>query len=129
MRIMCNCQSLSECVEAVPTRNNFVGTFTKLDHSTKLWAELFVCNICGQHWIVEEGAEMDRRSNKAFKISSPDNWLEHDTNPALANWLVKQHGGVSEQQCMFAGCEKMALKNMVVCVVHGHSEFEWSKDT
>ena len=126
---MCNCQSLGECVEAVPTRDKFVGNFSKLDRSAKLWAELFICKSCGQHWIVEEGAEMDRRINKAFKISDPENWLEHDTNSVLASWLIKQHGGTSELKCAFSGCNNMALKNMAVCVEHGHSEYVWSKTT
>ncbi len=126
---MCNCQELNECVEAVPTRDEFLEGFNKLDHSSKLWAELFVCCNCGQHWIVEEGAEMDRRSNKAFKIDDPEDWLNHDTSPALAHWLISQHGGFSGHQCIYSGCKKQALNNMVVCVEHGHSEYKWATST
>src|SRR5690606_2058787 len=118
-----------ECTEAIQTREGFVSGFKKLDHSTKLWAELFGCNSCGQHWIVEEGAEADRRSNKAFKISDPESWLNHDTSPALAQWLMNKHGGVSDKQCIFSGCNNKALKNILVCVEHGHSEYKWAQNT
>lgn len=50
---------------------------------------------------------MGRRSNKAFKISYPENWLSHDTSPALAQWLISKHGGLSEQQSIFSGCERI----------------------
>ena len=126
---MCNCQNLNECTEAILTRDDFVATFKKLDHSSKLWSELLVCESCGQHWIVEEGAEIDRRSNKAFKINEPSNWLNHDTSPALTKWLITQHGGLSEKQCIFSGCNKKALNNMLVCVEHGNSEYKWAKNT
>lgn len=101
--------------------------FKTLDQRSKQWFELYVCSSCGQHWMVEKGAEMDRRANKAFKIPDPDNWLSHDIRPALADWLIDQHGGLSNQQCAFSGCEKTALRNMAVCVEHGHSEYQWSQ--
>ena len=126
---MCNCHELNECVEVVPTRDEFLVGFNKLEHSSKLWAELYVCSNCGQHWIVEEGAEMDRRSNKAFKIDDSGNWLNHDTSPALAQWLISKHGGLSDKQCIYSGCKKQALNNMVVCVEHGHSEYKWTTST
>lgn len=126
---MCICQSLGECVEVSPTREKFVSFLKKLDHNSKLWAEIFVCNSCSQFWIVEKGAEMDRRANKAFKINNADNWMSHDTSPALAQWLIKKHGGLSEKQCISSGCEKKALNGMVFCVEHGHTEYQWSQNT
>jgi hypothetical protein len=126
---MCNCHNLSECEEALPTRESFISGFETLASSSELWAELFVCKSCAQHWIVEEGAEMDRRSNKAFKINAKENWLSHDTRPALAQWLIARHGGLSESNCAYRGCGKKALKNMAVCVYHGHSEYRWQSAT
>lgn len=64
---MCNCKILPNRTEAVPTREDFIVGFKKLKRLPELWAELFVCETCGQHWIVEEGAELNRRSNIATK--------------------------------------------------------------
>jgi len=124
---MCKCRILEECEETLPNRGEFVKGFKKLDSSSRLWAELFQCETCGQHWIVEVGGEMDRRTDKAFKITEPKNWLSYDTMPALAGWLIKKHGGLSEKQCIFSGCNEKALKNMAVCIYHGHSEYNWGK--
>ncbi len=126
---MCNCSSLSECTAALPTREIFIANFNKLGDSTKLWVELFVCNDCGQHWIIEEGGPMDRRADMAFKISDSKNWLNYDMSSALSEWLITQHGGLSDIQCSYSGCENKALANMVVCVKHGHSEHQWSDTT
>ena len=128
---MCNCGILGECEETLPTRKEFIKGFKKLDSNSKLWTEFFRCETCGQHWKVEEGAEFDHnyRSNKAYKIADPENWLSYDTRPALAEWLIKKHGGLSAKQCIFSGCNEKALKNMTVCVYHGHSEYNWGKIT
>ena len=123
---MCNCIKYGDCEEATPTRNEFIREFTQLDSCVQLWTELFICNNCGQHWVVEENAEMDRRSNMAYKVDTPKNWTKHDTRPALSQWLILQHGGLTDQQCVHAGCNEYALKDMVVCVFHGHSEYNWN---
>ena len=126
---MCKCISLRDCVEAFPTRDDFVRDFQKIDSSPELWSELFKCNACGQHWIVEEDQEIDRRSNKAFKTNEPSKWKSHDTRASLAEFLISKHGGLSKQQCVWAGCGEKALKGMAVCVYHGHSEYKWIKNT
>ncbi len=126
---MCKCKELNDCEEALPTRDDFIKEFRKLDSSSELWAELFACDSCRQRWIVEERAEADHQSNKAFKIDDSVNWLKHDTRPALAEWLISEHGGLCEQQCTFTGCEAKALKNMAVCVQHGHPIYKWGSTT
>jgi hypothetical protein len=126
---MCDCLKLSECTEALPTRDEFMAGFRKLEHSYKLWVDFCVCENCGQYWIIEDGAEMDRRSNMAFKVFDPKNWITDDTSTALADWIIAKHGGLSNKKCIFYACNKMALKNMMVCVVHGHSEYKWTANT
>jgi hypothetical protein len=126
---MCDCQKLNKCTKALPARDEFVAGFRKLDHNSNLWADLFVCESCEQYWIVEEGAEMDRRSNMAFKIPDPQNWLFYDTSAALSDWIIENHGGLSNQKCVFYGCNEMALNNMMVCFKHGHPEHNWNKRT
>jgi len=68
---------------------------------------------------------MDLRSNKAFKCGGLKNWLLHDTSSALSDWLIAQHDGLSNKNCIYSGCRKIALKRMVLCVEHGHSEYKW----
>jgi len=55
-QVMCKCQILSECSEAIPTRSYFIEGFTLLDAVSGSWKELFICNSCNQHWIIEKGA-------------------------------------------------------------------------
>lgn len=124
-QVMYKCQSLTECSEARPTRSHFIEDFTLLDGASDDWKELFICNSCNQHWIVEKGAEMDRLTNKAFKCTGSEKWLLHDTSPSLTDWLIVQHGGLSNQNCIYSSCFKTALKGMVLCVEHGHSEYKW----
>ena len=126
---MCNCQKLNNCVEVTSSRDIFVKEFTKLDSSLENWCELYLCKICNQHWIIEQGGEYDRRSNKAYKIASSNNWQNYDTRPYLAEFFINYHGGLSETKCIHFNCEKMALNNTAVCVVHGHSEVNWNSST
>lgn len=122
---MCHCANLRSCEEALPTRELFVVDFEPIEPSVDGWSELFLCNDCGQHWIVERGAEMDRRSNKAYKIEAQSNWQTFDRKPALADLLIQKHGGLAGAKCAFVDCPAQALRGMAVCVRHGHSEYVW----
>ena len=122
---MCICSSVPEVVEASPTREEFVAALTPVEESTELWAGLFVCTECGQYWYIEFGGEFDRRPNLAFKIASSHEWKQFDTIPGRKHWLVATSGGLSNQRCVFSGCNEKALKGKAVCVVHGFSEYRW----
>ena len=115
---MCRCKDLNKCEEALPTRDVFIKNFNKLDSNIEFWTELFVCSNCNQHWIVEKGSEVDRRSNKAYKIDTSENWKNYDTKPLLDEWTISQHGGLSDKECLRSGCKEKALKNMAVCIHH-----------
>jgi hypothetical protein len=71
---MCHCAELSDAVEAVPTRDQFLLNKTVVARDSEIWAELAVCDDCGQRWRVEVGAEVDRRTNIAFRVSLADDW-------------------------------------------------------
>lgn len=94
-----------------------------LETSEEQWAELMRCRDCGQLWKVESGAEYDHRTNHAFKLVEPDNWLLFDEKPARAALLVHTHGGNSSDKCLQAGCTSRALRNMVFCVRHANTGY------
>jgi len=122
---MCNCEKLDSTTKVSPSREKFVDSFELVNHASELWADLFKCTKCGQLWFVENRGGHDRSPELAYKISEKTNWRAFDVQPGRKEWLIKEHGGTSENNCMWVGCKEKALKGMSVCVSHGHSEFKW----
>lgn len=115
---MCDCNQLEECVEASPTRADFVKNFQLVDQAHDIWAELFVCQDCGQNWYIQVGAEADRQLNKAVKLASSENWQAFNPQLLFEQLTVNQLGSLSSNPCLAAGCSNMALHQRAVCIKH-----------
>ena len=113
----CKCSSLAATVEVQMPSDAFVENFKTIERSNTEWADLFKCNLCNQFWVVEFGAEMDRRSNFAVKTKC-NSLSEFDFLTARAGIESLKHGGLSHDICMFVGCSQQALKGIVFCSKH-----------
>src|SRR5271163_1470547 len=71
------------------------------------WKKLFRCDSCGQHWIVDNWDKL--QSQFTIKIDDPTRWKEFDRTQLVKEYRVELHGGVSGEECMWAGCPKRAL--------------------
>ena len=123
---MCNCATLPDCVVSPDHRHGaLIGPRERVEASNEIWAELDRCAECGQWWSLEIHPTQGSPANKAFKVPGRDGWTRWDRRPALAEHLIRQHGGLADALCLWKGCSHRALKDMDVCVRHGHSEYSW----
>ena len=64
------------------------------------WLQLVCCRTCGQLWSVDEWDKYQRQF--AIKIPRREGWREFDTMPLHREFLVRSHGGLMDEQCIWA---------------------------
>jgi hypothetical protein len=84
--------------------------------ATGNWVRLCRCRRCGQLWRVDEWDKYQIQF--AVKIADSSGWQEFDSEPLRKQFLVESRGGVTEESCNWAGCEKHRLKGVAYCVDH-----------
>ena len=75
--------------------------------------ELRQCEACGTHWQVDIG-----RGGLAARVHEPESWNDFDDRPIRLQQLVDSHGGLEDDPCQWAGCERPRLKGTVLCPHH-----------
>lgn len=79
-------------------------------------AQIKKCNLCGQHWQVDEA---DRsRNGWALRIDPPQSWENFDEAAVLAPQLLKIYGGNSSETCAQYPCKAKAMKELAFCPSH-----------
>jgi hypothetical protein len=114
----CRCAEFGIAVEALPTREAFVRGMTVQERDDSSWAELLECVTCGQLWRVDVGAEVDRRSNVAFRIPPGADWRTVDLRPGLRELAIRRAGGTAPDPCAWSGCSNSCLRGKRICVDH-----------
>lgn len=112
----CRCTRKEPIVEINFPLEQFIENFSLVDSAS--WMELYQCQVCLQFWAIEKGAELDRRHNLAFKLTQSQNWKTFDFSSARDKWKAQKYGGISQNQCMYKGCDNFAVKGKVFCIKH-----------
>lgn len=114
----CMCTRKEFVVEINFPLEQFIENFSLIDSDRLAWMELYQCKVCGQFWAIERGSEFDRRNSLAFKITQVQSWKTFDFASAKDNWRAQKYGGISQNQCMYKGCDNFAVKGKVFCLKH-----------
>ena len=114
----CDCQKVGEYLALATGTNNFTDGLELLADSSEKWSRLYRCNQCGQHWQVDVGAELDRRTPLAIKINDAESWAKFDESPIRKMYFIEASGGLSEEECLFKGCANKSLNGVVFCPDH-----------
>jgi hypothetical protein len=115
----CNCRERLPFFDIHPDElEAFLNGFEQLTHGREDF-HLFRCPSCGSFWIVDDVTRgpMAVRAASAIEINS------FDERPYRRDLMIAWHGGLTENKCLFAGCDNRTLKGIVFCVDHQYPMF------
>lgn len=108
----CKCSQLPDIVKL--DDHPAIGRFDELE--TGDWVRLVRCPHCGQLWSVDEGDKY--QTQLAVRIPKNEGWRELDTTPLRRRYLIQSRGGLTDEKCIWLGCEQRRVRGVVYCVDH-----------
>src|SRR5215204_6582002 len=86
------------------------------EFETDDWVRLVGCPRCGQLWSVD-GSD-GRTRTFAIKMPRREGWREFDTTPFRRQYLVQSRGGLTDEKCIWQGCEHRRVRGVAYCADH-----------
>jgi len=86
---------------------------TIVSHKSDGWVQLVRCTYCSQHWQVDSWERYS--TGLAIKVPDARTWPDSDDLAIRKQALISFRGGLSDQQCRWAGCENRALRGSAYC--------------
>lgn len=111
---MCNCENLKTLVDISNDYSAFKNKLEQLEVGA--WVLLMQCLDCGQFWKVDEWDKY--QSIYAVKVSNRHGWEEFDSEALIKERMIENRGGLTESECMQAGCGLKQVKGSAFCVEH-----------
>lgn len=87
----------------------------QLEHES--WYRLVRCRSCGQLWS-PDGDDVYPSRRYAIKVPQREGWLEFDTKPLRMEFLIRSRGGLTDEPCIWAGCQGQRVRGVVYCEEH-----------
>jgi hypothetical protein len=116
----CECNQLPRIFNVETYPNRLMSHLELVNRKDSGWRELYKCSVCGQHWQVDV---LDRlQVNCAIRIDNLDEWPDFDDKPVRVQYLIDSRGGLSEAECVMAGCKNKALQSLAYCPKHGYED-------
>ena len=114
----CECNQLPRIFNVERYPNRLMDHLELIDRKDSGWLKLYNCSVCGQYWQVDL---IDRlQVNCAIKIDNPAEWQNFDDKPLRLQYLIDSRGGLSEEECVMAGCKNKALNSLAYCPKHAY---------
>jgi len=80
------------------------------------WIWLGSCPSCGQLWALDE---WDKYQDQVVtRVNNRETWNVADTTNLRKQLLLKSRGGLTDTNCIWAGCTAKAVKGVVFCLDH-----------
>jgi hypothetical protein len=114
---MCNCNEQATLIDISNNHAEFKSKLNQLEVGN--WVLLMQCPDCNQLYKVDEWDKYQRCY--AVKISSSESWEQFDSEALIKEQMIKNRGGLTNYQCMWAGCNIKQVKGSAYCVNHLYS--------
>ena len=114
----CECDQLPQILNLESYPNHVRKRLHEVDLKSEEWVKLLRCLVCGQHWQLDEWDKY--QAVCAIKIADPENWRSYDDKPDRFRLLVEARGGLSDEECVKAGCQDKALRTLGYCPAHAY---------
>ncbi len=109
---MCKCKKYPKFFES-DTYDPYFKDFEKISIKQNKFVILVRCPQCKQHWQLDAGDNY--RSGLAIKIDVPEKWDTYDDIDVRIAFLIKSRGGLSDETCLWSGCNNKALNGLAYC--------------
>jgi hypothetical protein len=80
------------------------------------WYELYKCKACSQYWRIDVWDKLQERF--VVRIEDTKNWEGFDITPLIKALIIKNRGGVENQDCAWVGCKNKKVKGVAYCIDH-----------
>lgn len=114
---MCNCSEQPTLMDISDCYSDFKSKLNQLDVGN--WVFLKQCLGCCQYYKVDEWDKY--QPYYAVKIPSQDNWESFDSKSLIKEQMVLNRGGLTNDPCIWAGCNIQQVKGNAYCVEHLYS--------
>ena len=114
---MCNCKEQPELIDISNIYSDFKSTLNQLEFGN--WVMLMQCPECEQLYKVDEWDKY--QTCFAVKIQSKENWEAFDSESLIKEQMIKNRDGLTNDNCMWAGCNIKQVKGSAYCVNHLYS--------
>jgi hypothetical protein len=109
----CSCSQLPALLK-VQDHSKFIYLMEQLDMAN--WMRLFRCKICDQLWAIDEWDKY--QSQFAFKMTVLEGWQKVNLTPMRKQHLIESRGGLTEEKCVWSGCNGRRVQGVAYCVDH-----------
>jgi hypothetical protein len=115
----CQCRESPSAVRVSDPKQAPLDRAQLVERSVPQWAALYRCEACGQLWRLDLGVEVDRCIPVAIKRASQLDWAVDDMSERR-DLYIREHGGLSDEPCAWAGCRERAVRGMKICAQHAN---------
>ena len=114
---MCNCKEQPALIDISNNHSEFKSKLSQLDVGD--WVLLMQCPDCKQLYKVDEWDKY--QTCYAVKIPVSEKWESFDSESVIKEKMIQNRGGLTNDPCMWAGCEFKQVKGSAFCVNHLYS--------
>ena len=113
-KMPCHCSSLPVAFYADKAPSGFLKLLDEKATSPK-WKTLSVCPVCGAQWAVDVWDKYQEQL--VTRVADPEKW-DDDSEEIRKGLLLRSRGGLTEEKCVWAGCEKKKVRGVALCIDH-----------
>lgn len=116
LKIKCRCAKLPDAFYLDEGPRSFSKKLKEEDFGNWMW--LGSCPKCGTLWAIDEDECDKYQVQIVTRVKSRENWKEEDTVRLRKQLLLESRGGLTEKECICAGCHKKTVQGVVYCIDH-----------
>ncbi|QQS40692.1 MAG: hypothetical protein IPM63_15170 [Acidobacteriota bacterium] len=113
----CDCANLPDFFLIDYELGSFPQDLELLESNAEGWLELKSCKLCAVLWVVDAW-DWGSNGRAAFRVNRKTGWEDTDTIKKRKELLLKSRGGLTDETCCKAGCERKALVGVALCLDH-----------
>jgi hypothetical protein len=110
----CKCNELPAIFYYGDVGENFYEHLSKEGSSN--WREFFKCESSGQYWRIDKYDRLQERF--VVKIEDIKNWKDFDSSLLIKDLILKNRGGSTDKECVWANCKNKRVKGVAYCIDH-----------
>ncbi|REJ77325.1 MAG: hypothetical protein DWQ47_13120 [Acidobacteria bacterium] len=118
MKEACDCSTLPDFFFLDQGPPRFLKGLEILETNEGKWLSLRRCNNCGTLWVVDDWDWGKENERVLFRAERRTGWEEAATVEKRKELLFRSRGGLTDEVCAKAGCDKMSFSGLALCLDH-----------